>query len=96
MCFCHTYKRGNVENNGVDMEIKKAVVGRPPQITMRIVILLADAIAHNTNITDSCRFVGISRSSFYHYLKHNQMFAERMDAAKQDQSKVTMNFWTIT
>lgn len=76
------------------MEIKKAV-GRPPKVTMQTVILLADAIAHNTNITDSCRFVGISRSVYYHYLKNNQVFAERMAAAKEDQSKVPMNFWTI-
>lgn len=76
------------------MEIKRAV-GRPTRITMRTVILLADAIAHNTNITDSCRFVGVSRSSFYHYLKNNQVFAERMATAKQNQSKVAMSFWTI-
>ena len=44
---------------------------------MRTVIILADAISHNTNITDSCRFAGTSRSSYYHYLKNNQMFAER-------------------
>lgn len=77
------------------MEIKKAV-GRPPRITMHTVILLADAIAHNTNITDSCRFVGVSRSSFYHYLKNNQVFAERMAIAKENQSKDTISFWTIT
>jgi ACT domain-containing protein len=76
------------------MEIKKAT-GRPQQITMRTVIILADAIAHNTNVTDSCRFAGISRSSFYHYLKNNQVFAERMASAKQNQAKVTMSFWTI-
>jgi ACT domain-containing protein len=76
------------------MKIKKGT-GRPQQITMRTVILLADAISHNTNITDSCRFVGISRSSFYYYLKKNQVFAERMASAKQNQRKVTMSFWTI-
>lgn len=77
------------------MKINKAV-GRQQKVTMRTVVLLADAIAHNTNITDSCRFVGISRSSFYHYLKNNQMFAERMATAKENQSKVAMSFWTIT
>lgn len=76
------------------MAIKKAI-GRPQNITMRIVIILADAISHNTNITDSCRFAGISRSSFYHYLKHNQLFAERMAKAKENQTKVSMSFWTI-
>ena len=76
------------------MEIKKAV-GRQPKVTMRTIVLLADAIAHNTNITDSCCFVGISRSTFYFYLKNNQVFAERMATAKENQSKVTMNFWTI-
>jgi ACT domain-containing protein len=73
----------------------KTVRGRPQQITMRTVILLADAIAHNTSISDSCRFVGISRSSFYHYMKNNQVFAERMATAKDKQAKIPMNFWTV-
>lgn len=77
------------------MEIKNAV-GRPPKVTMRTVILLSDAIAHNTSITDSCRFVGISRSVFYFYLKNNQVFAERITVAKQNQRKMPMSFWTIT
>jgi ACT domain-containing protein len=76
------------------MEIKKAM-GRPPKVTMRTVVLLSDAIAHNTNITDSCRFVGISRSTFYFYLKNNQVFAERIAVAKQNQREVPINFWTI-
>lgn len=73
----------------------KQTFGRPQTITMRTVIILADAISHNTNITDSCRFAGTSRSSYYHYLKNNQVFAERMAKAKANQTKVTMSFWTI-
>lgn len=76
------------------MEIKNTA-GRPHRMNMRTVILLADAIAHNTNITDSCAFVGISRSTFYYYLKNNQVFAERIATAKQDQTKIATNFWTI-
>lgn len=76
------------------MKINKAA-GRPTKVTMRTVVLLADAIAHNTSITDSCRFVGISRSVFYFYLKNNKVFAERIAIAKQNQSKVPMSFWTI-
>lgn len=76
------------------MAIKQAI-GRPQTITMRTVIILADAISHSTNITDSCRFAGISRSTFYHYLKNNQVFAERIAKAKENQTKVTMSFWTI-
>jgi ACT domain-containing protein len=76
------------------MEIKK-VAGRPQKISMGTVLLLADAIAYNTNISDSCAFVGISRSSFYHYLKNNKVFAERIAVAKEDQRKVPKNFWTV-
>ena len=76
------------------MIINKAI-GRPPKVTMSTVILLSDAIAHNTSITDSCRFVGISRSVFYYYLKNNRVFAERMATAKENQRKVTMSFWTV-
>lgn len=75
------------------MDIKKAV-GRPTKINMRTVIKLADAIAHNTNITDSCRFVGISRTSYYRHLNNNPVFAEKMSTAMINRNKVVFNFVT--
>ena len=55
---------------------------------------LADAIQHNSNITDACRYAGISRDTYYRHLS-NEVFAEKMTIAKVNQNKVVMNFLTI-
>lgn len=75
------------------MAAQKAV-GRPPKVNYKIIIKLADAIQHNSNITDACRYAGISRDTYYRHLS-NDVFAERMNTAKVNQNKVVMNFLTI-
>lgn len=76
------------------MAIKKAV-GRPNKINYRIIIKLADAIQHNANITDACRYAGVSRQTYYHYLNSEEVFAEKMAVAKSNQNKLVMNFLTV-
>lgn len=56
---------------------------------------LADAIQHNANITDACRYAGITRQTYYDYLKNEEVFAEKMVWAKENQDKLVMNFLTI-
>lgn len=72
----------------------KNAIGRPPKVNLKIIIKLSDAIQHNSNITDACRYAGISRDTFYRYMK-NEVFAEKMATAKNNQNKVSMNFLTI-
>ncbi|HEX8182602.1 MAG TPA: hypothetical protein VF575_03290 [Candidatus Saccharimonadales bacterium] len=75
------------------MTAKKAV-GRPPKVNLKIIIKLADAIQHNANVTDACRYAGISRDTFYRHLD-NDMFADKIAAAKANQDKLVMSFLTI-
>lgn len=75
------------------MDIKKAI-GRPTKINMRMVVKLADAITHNTNITDSCRYVGISRDTYYRHLNSNPVFADKMTTAKINRNKAVFSFLT--
>lgn len=70
-------------------------VGRPPKVNFKVIIKLADAIQHNTNITDACRYVGISRQTYYHYLNNEEVFAKKMAIAKDNQSKVVFSFLTV-
>ncbi len=44
--------------------IKKSV-GRPPELTYKTMLKLADAIQHNSTITEACRYAGISRNTYY-------------------------------
>ncbi|MCA9318139.1 hypothetical protein KDA06_00685 [Candidatus Saccharibacteria bacterium] len=57
---------------------------------------LADAIQHNSTITEACRWTGISRTTFFYYMRNNEVFREKMDAAKENQNKVVFSFFTIT
>lgn len=70
-------------------------IGRPPKVNYKIIIKLADAIQHNSNITDACRYAGISRDTFYRHLNNEEVFAEKMATAKDNQNKVIFSFLTI-
>jgi len=76
------------------MTAKKAI-GRPPKVNYTIIVKLADAIAHNANITDACRYVGISRPTYYYHLNRSEVFAETMATAKDNQTKVLFSFLTV-
>ncbi len=76
------------------MAIQNAI-GRPLKVDYRIIIKLADAIQHNTNITDACRYAGISRDTFYRHLNNEEVFAEIMATAKDNQTKLVMSFLTV-
>lgn len=76
------------------MAIRKAV-GRPTKINYRIINKLADSIQHNATITEACRYAGISRQTYYYYLNSEDVFAEKMTTAKDDQNKLVMNFLTV-
>lgn len=75
------------------MQIKKAV-GRPPKVTYKTMVRLADAIQHNSTISDACRYAGISRSTYFLYM-NNEVFAEKMKEAKDNQNKVVFSFLTV-
>jgi len=72
----------------------KKTTGRPPKVNYKTIIKLADAIQHNANITDACRYAGISRDTYYRHL-NNEVFAEKMAIAKDNQNKLVMSFMTI-
>lgn len=76
------------------MEIRKAV-GRKPKVTYTIMLRLADAIQHNSTITEACRWSGISTTTFFYYMRNNEVFREKMGAAKENQNKVVFSFLTI-
>jgi hypothetical protein len=82
----------NRKNTGIYMVIKKAT-GRPPIVTYKTMLRLCDAIQHNSTISEACRYAGISRSTYFLYM-NNEVFAEKMKAAKKNQDKVVFCFST--
>jgi len=75
------------------MAIPKAN-GRPPKVNYKIMIKLADAIQHNASITEACKYSGISKDTYFRYMKDNEVFAEKMAIAKDNQNKVVFSFLT--
>lgn len=76
------------------MEIRKAT-GRKPKVTYTTMQRLADSLQHNSTISEACRWSGISTTTFFYYMRNNEVFAEKMLAAKQNQNKVVFSFFTI-
>jgi len=77
------------------MEIRKAI-GRKPKVTYTTMLRIEDAILHNSTISEACRWSGISTTTFFYYMKHNKVFKEKMDAAKENRNKVVFSFFTLT
>lgn len=73
----------------------KKAIGRPPRVTYRTIIILADAIQHNAIVSEACRYAGISRDTFYRHLNSESVFAEKIKTAFENQNKVVMSFLTI-
>ena len=75
------------------MSVRNAT-GRPPKMNYRVMIKLADALQHSATVSDACRYAGISRDTYYRYLKHEQVFAETIEAAKANQYKLRFSLLT--
>ena len=76
------------------MTIKNAV-GRPIKVDAKVMTKLIAAIQTNSNIKDACRYAGISRQTYYFYLNNEELFAEKMETAKNNRNKLMMSFLTV-
>jgi ACT domain-containing protein len=74
------------------MTYRKAV-GRPLKVDHKVITELVNAIQTSSNITDACRYAGISRDTFYRHMS-NKVFAEKMKEAYNNQNKVVFSFLT--
>lgn len=69
-------------------------VGRPTKLDIRTLLRLTDALRNNYNITDSCKWAGISRTLYYRHLNEDMAFAARVNYAIECRNKVSFNFVT--
>jgi len=68
------------------MEIRKAM-GRKSKVIYTTMLSLADAIQHNSSISEACHWAGISRTTFFYYMRTNDVFKNKMIAAKKTRIK---------
>lgn len=75
------------------MALKNAV-GRPPKFNTKTVDKISFYMERNYNVSDSCKFARISRSTYYKYLMSEPLFADSIAAAQDNAKKVSFNFRT--
>jgi len=76
------------------MTVKNAV-GRPLKVDAKVITKLIAAIQTNSNIKDACRYAGISRQTYYAYMNNEEVFAEKMETAKNNRNKLMKSFLTV-
>ena len=60
--------------------ISKNAVGRPTEMTIRKMDRIADALKNNYSVTDSCEWAGISKDTYYRYMRNNVIFSNKMNS----------------
>lgn len=71
-------------------------VGRPTVMTIRTMLKLTDALKNNYNVTDACKWAGISRDTYYRHLNNDIGFAARVNYAIECRDKVSFDFRTLS
>lgn len=62
--------------------INKKAIGRPNKVNYTVMSKLEDALRYGASISEACTYAGISRDTFYRYFRTEQIFAEKMKAAR--------------
>lgn len=74
--------QGEVVENGLIVKPAEAQVGAPSKFTLDIVGKLIAAFNNGYNVTEACYYSGISRDTYYDWLKTQPGFSDRMEEAK--------------
>lgn len=62
--------------------INKNAIGRPQKVTYTVLGKLEDALEHGTSVSEACCYAGISRDTFYRYFRDEEIFASKIEAAR--------------
>ncbi len=65
------------------MKSKTKKVGRPSVMTATVVRKLETAFAIDATAEEACSFAGISRDTFYNFLKEKPEFSDKIDGLRQ-------------
>lgn len=62
--------------------VNKKPVGRPIKVDYKIMGKLEDALQYGSTVSEACYYAGISRDTFYRYFRNEEVFANKMEAAR--------------
>ena len=60
----------------------KKTIGRPQKVDYQIMGKLEDALQYGATVSEACYYAGISRDTFYRYFRNEEVFAKKMEAAR--------------
>lgn len=62
--------------------VNKKAVGRPQKVDYTVMAKLEDALQYGATVSEACYYAGISRDTFYRYFRNEEVFAKKMEAAR--------------
>ncbi len=60
----------------------KQAIGRPQKVNYTVMSKLEDALRGGASVTEACEYAGISRDTFYRHFRSEEVFANKMKAAR--------------
>lgn len=62
--------------------VNKKPIGRPLKVDYKVMAKLEDSLQYGATVSEACYYAGISRDTFYRYFKNEEVFAKKMEAAR--------------
>lgn len=62
--------------------VNKKPVGRPIKVDYKVMSKLEDALQYGATVSEACYYAGISRDTFYRYFRNEEVFAKKMETAR--------------
>ncbi len=62
--------------------VNKKAIGRPQKVDYTVMGKLEDALQYGATVSEACYYAGISRETFYKYFRNEEVFAKKMEAAR--------------
>lgn len=68
--------------------VNKKPLGRPNKVDYKVVQRLVKAIQCRSTVTKACDYAGISRDTYYRYIRDDLIFAEQIEKARKNRSLI--------
>lgn len=62
--------------------VNKKPIGRPIKVDYKVMSKLEDALQYGATVSEACYYAGISRETFYKYFRNEEVFAKKMETAR--------------
>lgn len=62
--------------------VNKKAIGRPQKVDYTVMSKLEDALQYGATVSEACYYAGISRDTFYRYFRNEEVFANKMETAR--------------